>query len=68
MASSTAPYDPLARYGSGWRKTGDGTYVRVVVHAGRLFPDSRGPLAYTDKVAIVLKRMVLEGSERSQTQ
>jgi hypothetical protein len=67
MASS-APYDPIERFGSGWRKTGDGTYVRVVEHEGRLFPDSRGPLTYTDKVAIVSKRMVLEGSDRSQTQ
>nr|KAK5451257.1 hypothetical protein LTR18_001276 [Exophiala xenobiotica] len=34
MASS-APYDPIEKFGSGWKKHSDGTYVRVVVHEGR---------------------------------
>ena len=66
MASS-APYDPIRMYGSDWRKANDGTYIRVVVYEGRLFPDSRGSLAYTNKVAIVLKQKVLKRSDRSQT-
>ncbi|KAK7897537.1 hypothetical protein LTR67_004164 [Exophiala xenobiotica] len=40
MASS-APYDPIEKIGSGWKKHSDGTYVRVVVHEERRQSEQR---------------------------
>jgi len=53
-----APYDPVAKYGSGWKEAHDGTIRRVVIYQGKIYKVRPMCKADEHKIATVLKTRI----------